>query len=35
MDYLAYQLSVWLLAAFALGLIVGWVSCGRARSGSS
>jgi hypothetical protein len=29
MDYLAYKLMWWLVAAFALGLLVGWVSCGR------
>jgi hypothetical protein len=29
MDYLALQLIWWLLGAFALGLVVGWVSCGR------
>ena len=29
MDYLAYQLAWWLLAAFALGLVVGWLSCAR------
>ena len=29
MDYLAFQLIWWLLAAFALGLVIGWVSCGR------
>jgi hypothetical protein len=30
MDYLAYQLMWWLMLAFALGLVVGWLSCGRA-----
>jgi len=29
MDYLAYKLAWWLLAAFALGLGVGWLSCQR------
>jgi hypothetical protein len=29
MDYLALQLVWWLLGAFVLGLVVGWVSCGR------
>ena len=29
MDYLAYKLAWWLLAAFALGGCVGWFSCGR------
>ena len=32
MDYLALQLAWWLLGAFALGLVVGWVSCGRVES---
>jgi hypothetical protein len=32
MDYLAYQLMWWLMGAFAIGLIVGWFSCGRARA---
>jgi hypothetical protein len=32
MDYLALQLMWWLLGAFALGLVVGWVSCGRVES---
>jgi hypothetical protein len=32
MDYLALQLTWWLLGAFALGLVVGWVSCGRVES---
>jgi hypothetical protein len=27
MDYLAYKLVWWLLAAFALGVCVGWLSC--------
>ncbi len=30
MDYLAYQLMWWLVAAFAIGLVIGWISCGRA-----
>ena len=29
MDYLAFKLMWWLLVAFALGLMVGWISCGR------
>jgi hypothetical protein len=29
MDYLAFKLMWWLLLALALGLVVGWVSCGR------
>jgi hypothetical protein len=32
MDYLALQLMWWLLGAFVLGLVVGWVSCGRVES---
>jgi hypothetical protein len=31
MDYLAYQLLWWLLVAFAIGLVIGWLSCGRAQ----
>jgi hypothetical protein len=31
MTYLAVKLLPWLLSAFALGVIVGWVSCGRRR----
>ena len=27
MDYLAYKLAWWLVAAFVLGLCVGWLSC--------
>jgi hypothetical protein len=30
MDYLAVQLVWWLVLAFAIGLVVGWLSCGRA-----
>jgi hypothetical protein len=29
MDYLAFRLMWWLLLAFAIGMIVGWLSCGR------
>ena len=29
MDYLAYKLIWWLLAAFAIGLVIGWLSCSR------
>jgi hypothetical protein len=29
MDYLFYKLAWWLLAAFATGLIIGWLSCSR------
>jgi hypothetical protein len=32
MDYLAFKLIWWLLLAFALGLVVGWLSCGRTKS---
>jgi hypothetical protein len=27
MDYLALKLVWWLLAAFVLGFVVGWLSC--------
>ncbi len=30
MDYLAFHMMWWLLLAFAIGLIVGWLSCGQA-----
>ena len=29
MDYLAFKLIWWLLLAFAIGLVVGWLSCSR------
>jgi hypothetical protein len=29
MDYLAYQLAWWLLAAFVIGLVIGWIACER------
>ena len=29
MDYLVYKLAWWLLAAFAIGICAGWLSCGR------
>jgi len=29
MDYLVAKLFWYLLAAFAVGIFVGWVSCGR------
>ena len=32
MDYLALKLIWWLVGAFALGLVVGWVSCGRVEN---
>ena len=31
MDYLAFKLMWWLLLALAIGLVVGWLSCGRAE----
>lgn len=31
MDYLALKLIWYLVAAFAIGLFVGWLSCGSAR----
>jgi hypothetical protein len=34
MDYLAFQLMWWLLLAFAIGLVVGWLSCGRVERDS-
>lgn len=34
MDYLAYQLCWWLLAAFVIGLVIGWVSCERVDGSS-
>jgi hypothetical protein len=33
MDYLAYKLVWWLLVAFAIGLVVGWLSCSRRTDG--
>lgn len=30
MDYLVYNLIWWLLIAFAIGLVIGWMSCRRA-----
>lgn len=32
MDYLAYELMWWLLAAFAIGVVIGWMSCERVES---
>jgi hypothetical protein len=29
MEYLVVKLLWWLVAAFAVGLVVGWLSCGR------
>jgi hypothetical protein len=33
MEYLVYKLSWWLVAAFAVGLVAGWVSCSRRMDG--
>jgi hypothetical protein len=33
MAYLIYNLAWWLLAAFAIGMIAGWLSCTRGRQG--
>ncbi len=35
MDFLLYKLFWWLLASFAVGLVVGWLSCGRAGNSKS
>jgi hypothetical protein len=32
MDYLALKQMWWLLLAFAIGLVVGWLSCGRVEN---
>ena len=32
MDYLVYKLFWWLLIAFAIGLVIGWLSCSRKAS---
>jgi hypothetical protein len=32
MEYLASKLLWWLAASFALGLVVGWLSCGRSEN---
>ena len=32
MEFLISKLVWWLLAAFVLGLIVGWLSCGRTEN---
>jgi hypothetical protein len=32
MEYLVYKLAWWLTAAFAIGLVVGWLSCSRSRN---
>jgi hypothetical protein len=31
MDYLTITFAWYLLAAFAVGLLVGWIACGRAK----
>jgi len=31
MDYLVYKLAWWLVAAFVIGLAIGWVSCSGPR----
>jgi hypothetical protein len=35
MDYLAYKLVWWLVAAFAIGLLIGWTSCSRSGNDQS
>jgi hypothetical protein len=32
MDYLIANLFWWLLVAFVIGLIIGWLSCSRTES---
>lgn len=32
MDYLAFKLVWWLVLAFAIGLVVGWLSCSRVEN---
>lgn len=32
MDYLAVKLIWYLAAAFAIGLLVGWVSCSKSKN---
>lgn len=34
MDYLMVQLAWYIAAAFVVGLVVGWVACGRPQSTS-
>jgi hypothetical protein len=31
MDYLVGKLVWWLVVAFAIGLVIGWLSCSRAE----
>jgi len=33
MEYLAYKLAWWVAGAFAIGLVIGWLSCSRTESG--
>jgi len=32
MEYLAYKLVGWMAFAFAIGLVIGWLSCSRTES---
>jgi hypothetical protein len=32
MEYLIVKLFWWLLAAFAVGLVIGWMSCSRTET---
>jgi hypothetical protein len=32
MEYLVVKLFWWLLAAFAVGLLIGWMSCSRTEA---
>jgi hypothetical protein len=34
MDYLAFKLVWWLALAVGIGMVVGWLSCGRAGGDS-
>jgi hypothetical protein len=33
MDFLALKLAWWLVAAFAIGLVIGWLSCSQETDG--
>lgn len=35
MEFLVYKFFWWVLSAFALGLIVGWLSCSPKEDGRS
>jgi hypothetical protein len=35
MDYLAFKLIWWLLAALVFGFVVGWLSCSRSEGDPS